>query len=344
MAPSGTSSGLRIYGTKPYESDGGFSINGLLLTTAIGVAVAVAMGIVAGMVGQFFYAVIIFPLGIGLAVGAAQMWTIKHTKIRTPLACGAAGLVAGVVAVITMHYFNYCFFQHGMAEAVLEEKALLAAIATAPDEEERQYLRAALAEYEADPSVQQARQVDSFTSYVDWSARQGVEISPMHSELVDDSRKGMNLGYAGTYVYWVAEAVIVALIAAAVARRRAAAPFCSRCDSWMAERELGALNAAPKVVGELIQSGRLVDLPTVPAHSGFEVAISACECATCGQTEDVVLQVDQVTYANGARSKHPKARAIYPREAATVVERFFTDAAATAAQQTGELALSAPTR
>ena len=331
MSPSGTRTGLRIYGTKPYESDGGFSINGLFLTTAIGVAVAVVMGVVAGFVGQFFYFIVIFPVAIGLAVGAAQMWTIQYTKIRTPLACGAAGLVAGVVAVATMHYFNYFFFERGMSEAALEEKEMLAAIATSSDAIEREYLRAALAEYEADPAVHEARQVDSFVSYLDWGARQGVEISRATS-----SSKGLNLGYAGTYIYWGAEAVIVALIAAAVARRRASAPFCVKCDVWMSERELGALNAGPKAVGELVQSGRLVELPAIAASSGDEVAITVCECPSCTGAEEVVLQVEKVTYNNGVRSKSPTVRAIYPREAAEALEGFFT-ATTTQVQEAGEL-------
>jgi hypothetical protein len=285
-------------------------------------AVAAVLGVAAAVVGQFVYAVLIFPILIGLGVGAAQNWAIRHTKIRTPLACGAAGLFAGIVAVVTMHFFNYLIFEQLLSEAAIEEQSLRQAILEAVDPEERNYLKGVLAEYEADPEVREVQGIVSFADYLDWSARQGVEISPMHS-----SSGGLNLGYPGSYIYWAAEAVIVALISAAVARRRASAPFCVKCDAWKVERELGWLNAPPKVVGETIQSGRLGDLTALAGTSNDEVAISVCECPTCSSEDEVVLQVDQVTYNNGNRNKHPTSRAVYPRAAAEELARLFGEPA-----------------
>jgi hypothetical protein len=326
MAPAAASTRLQTYSPHPYSSDGGFSATGLFLTTVVGIAVAVVLGVAAGIVGQFFYAVLLFPIGIGLAVGAAMHWVIQYTKIRTPVACGVAGLVAGIVAAATMHYCNYVCFQRQMQEAALDEKEMLADLATTSDASERDYLRAALAEYQADPEVAAAREVDSITSYMDFSARQGVEISPMHGQ-----SSGLNLGYTGTYVYWATEAFIVAFIAAAVARRRASAPFCLKCDNWKATRELGALSAAPKAVAELVQSGRLMDLSGIPASKKHEAAISVCECPSCPNEGEVVIQVDQVTYNKGQRTKSPIARAIYPRAAADELTQFFAPAASPAA-------------
>jgi hypothetical protein len=333
MAPSGSSVGLRLYATKPYESDGGFSLIGLFLTIAIGVTVALVMGLTAGIVGQFVYAVLVFPLGIGLAVGGALFWAIQHTKIRTPWVCGAAGLVAGVVAVTTMHYFNYLYFHQEMGQAAFEEQALRQDIANTRDPLEREVLREVLAEYEADSEVLSAKQVSSFTSYIDWSARQGVSISRTRSQ-----SKGLNLGYTGTYAYWGGEAVIVAVIAATLARRRASAPFCVKCDMWKAVRELGSLHAGRKAVDELVQSGRLADLPAIVGTAGEEVATSVWECPSCPCEDEVVLQVDQVTYYNGARVKYPTSRAIYPRAVVEDLARYFGGAAAEG--ETGELVAS----
>ena len=344
MSPSGTTAGLGLYEPKPYQSDGGFSAPGLALTTGVGVLVAVVMGVVAAIVGQFFYAIVIFPLCIGAAVGGVQTWAIRHTKIRTPVVCGVAGLVAGVVAVATMHYVDYINFRQGMNEAALEEYALRAAIATASDAEERQYLKEVLAEFESDPEVRAAMAVNSFTNYLDWSARQGVEISSAYG-----NSKGLNLGYTGTYVYWGVEALIVALISAAMPRRRASAPFCVACDAWKTERELGWLRAPAKVVGEVVQSGGLADLPATAGTSDDQVGISAYECPLCTERQDVVLEVNAITYNNGSRDKSPTARAIYPRQAAEELARYFVSledtplsavtntAAATNAQPTDSL-------
>jgi hypothetical protein len=316
MSSSAASKTLGIYGPKPYESDGGFSAQGLLLTTVVGVAVAVAAGVLAAFVGRFFYAVLIFPLFIGAAVGAAQAWAVRHTKIRTPIACGAAGLIAGVVAVVTIHYVEYTDFQGAMSEAALDEEALREAIASTPDAEEQEYLKEALElsqVFSAD-----ARKVNSFTSYLDWSARQGVEISSSRG-----SSTPLNLGYTGTYIYWGVEALIVALISAAMARSRAGEPFCITCDAWKTQRELGVVPAKAKAVSEIVEAGRLTDLPALAAVPGEQTAISVYQCPCCAKEEEVVLQVDSITYNQGSRVKSQTARAVYPRKALDELTRYF---------------------
>jgi hypothetical protein len=319
MSAGNTTAKLGRYSAKPYQSDGGFSANGLLLTTAAGVAVAIAMGIVAAIVGQFFYAIFIFPVVIGAAVGAAQVWAIQHTRIRTPLACGAAGLIAGVVAVTAIHAVDYVSFLRGMDEARQEEQSLHQAIAAAEDAHERDYLKEILAEYEADPQVIEARRVQSFAGYLDWSAQQGVEITSAHG-----ASKPLNLGRQGSYAYWGMEAVIVAIISAGMARRRAGEPFCLACDRWKTGRELGVFAAKAKAVGQVVESGNLDELLDVPAASGAETAISVYECPQCADSDEIVLQVDTVTYNNGVRNKSTTSRAVYPRRAAEDLSRFFT--------------------
>jgi hypothetical protein len=315
MSPSGNSAALGLYGPRPYESDGGFSAQGLFLTTAVGVGVAVVTGVIAAFIGRFFYAVLIFPLFIGAAVGAAQAWAVRHTKIRTPIACGAAGLIAGVVAVVAIHYVEYTDFKGAMSEAAHDEQALRQAIATTPDAEEREYLKEALELSQVFSA--EAREVNSFTSYLDWSARQGVEISASRG-----SSTPLNLGYTGTYIYWGIEALIVALISAAMARSRASQPFCVACDEWKTQRELGVVLAKAKAVGEIVEAGRLADLPGLAAASGEQAAISVYQCPGCAE-EEVVLEVETVTFNQGARTKSQIARAVYPRKAVEELERYF---------------------
>jgi hypothetical protein len=318
MTAGNTTGTLGRYSAKPYHSDGGFSANGLLLTTAAGVAVAISMGVVAAIVGQFFYAIFIFPLVIGAAVGAAQVWAIQHTKVRTPLACGAAGLIAGVVAVVTIHAVDYVSFLRGMDEARQVEQSLHQAIASAEDAHERDYLKEILAEYEADPQVIEARRVQSFAGYLDWSAQQGVEITSAHG-----ASKPLNLGREGSYAYWGMEAILVAIISAGMARRRAGEPFCLACDQWKIGRELGVFAAKAKAVGQVVESGNLDELLNVPSAAGAETAISVYECRQCADSDEVVLQVDTVTYNNGVRNKSTTSRAVYPHRAAENLNRFF---------------------
>jgi hypothetical protein len=319
MSSSGNSAALGLYGPRPYESDGGFSAQGLFLTTVVGVAVAVVAGVLAAFIGRFFYAVLIFPLFIGAAVGAAQAWAVRHTKIRTPIACGAAGLIAGVVAVVTIHYVEYTDFQGAISEAALDEEALRQAIASTPEAEEREYLQEALELSQLFSA--EAREVNSFGSYLDWSARQGVEISASRG-----SSTPLNLGYTGSYIYWGVEALIVALISAAMARRRASEPFCVACDAWKAQRELGVVPAKAKVVADIVEAGRLADLPALAAAPGEQAAVSVYQCPSCAE-ENVVLEVESITYNQGARVKSQAARAVYPRKALEELERYFVSTA-----------------
>ena len=309
---------LGLYGAKPYESDGGFSAQGLLLTTGAGVGVAVALGVLAAIVGQYFYAILIFPLAIGAAVGGVQAWAIKHTKIRTPIACGATGLIAGVMAVTTMHYVDYLTFQQAMIENAETEALARQALAHVDNAEDREILNQLIAEHEADPEVVAAKRVDSFTSYLDWSAEQGVEITSSRG-----NAEPTNLGYTGSYVYWGIEALIVALVSAAMARKRASEPFCVACDAWKERRELGLVDAHPKTVSSVIESGRLSDLPGALGNSRSETLIAVYECPLCAGEADVVLHVDSITYNNGNRVKSQTSRTVYPSQAAEEVARYF---------------------
>ena len=101
---------------RPYSSDGGFSIAGMMITMVAGMATALIVGVLAGIVGQFFYMVMLFPLMIGLAVGGAQVAVIGKSKIRNPLVCGATGLLAGMIAVTAMHYVDYWAFRDSMKD------------------------------------------------------------------------------------------------------------------------------------------------------------------------------------------------------------------------------------
>jgi hypothetical protein len=282
-----------------------------------GVAVALVAGVISAVVGRYFYVVLIFPIFIGCAVGGTQAFAIRATKIRTPLACGAAGLVAGVIAALTMHYADYGAFRQDMEDNAIGEHALQQALVAAEDDQEREMLSQLLVAFQEDPEVVEAKQVDSFFGYLDWNARQGVELTSTRG-----SSRPLNLGYIGSYVYWGIEALIVAVISAAMARGRAAEPFCVQCDAWKEQRELGALRAHPKVVASIIEGGRLADLPDVISNPREEAAISLYECPCCAG-EEVVLQVDSVSYNNGSRVKSKVARAVYPKKVTEELASFF---------------------
>jgi hypothetical protein len=68
---------------------------------------AVVTGWLVSLVGQWFYLVLFFPIGIGIAVGVAGPKGIKSGKVRHRAKAGMIGLVTGAPAMVTMHFFDY---------------------------------------------------------------------------------------------------------------------------------------------------------------------------------------------------------------------------------------------
>src|SRR5262249_8509816 len=52
---------------------------------------------------------------------------------------------------------------------------------------------------------------------------------------------GMNLGYVGTWIYWIVEVLIVAGVSGAFCWIWARRPFCTRCNTWKTSRVLGTV-------------------------------------------------------------------------------------------------------
>ncbi len=289
-----------------------------MLTLAIGTLVALVVGLLAGVIGQYFYMVLIFPIAIGGAVGGAQVAVIGRSKVRNPLVCGFAGLIGGVFAVATMHYVDYVVFQQETVAADVEFQAAKQSLAEIADEESRAAFAAALAAYEADPAVAEARNVGSFVAYVDWAAKQGVELSSSTG-----ARSSSNLGYAGTYAYWIFEALVVAGMCVAMTRSCAAQPFCVHCESWMTETEIITLNCDAKEASKVIQSGNLQRLPALFSATK-ETSLSLFRCENCARG-DVVVQPNAITYANGNRCKKSAGRHVFDDSVAEQLRTLFFD-------------------
>jgi hypothetical protein len=63
--------------------------------------------VLASLLRLVFWLVLIFPLLLGAAVGAVAGLGARLGKFRSPRQVGQLGLVAGLLAVFAMHYFDY---------------------------------------------------------------------------------------------------------------------------------------------------------------------------------------------------------------------------------------------
>lgn len=267
---------------QPYVPDGNFPPLGLALTLGGGLVAAVLVGWLAGFIGQWFYLVVLFPIVIGLALGGIGMVFIKVGKLRSPLLAGIAAGLSGIMAMGTMHYVNY--------QRALDEAAKQMPVA-----------RDAL------------EQGISFAKYLDLSAEEGVTIgrAAAHND------KGMNLGYVGSYLYWLVEVFVVAAVAWTMMWKEASSPFCVPCNSWKKQQPL-AMVAVPTedVAVRAIQDGDVVQLLQCAGPieaQGLLLKTAVCPC--CGADGEVDVFLDRVTKnSKGEQKTATVARATYPGE------------------------------
>lgn len=266
---------------EPYVPDGNFPPLGLALTLGGGLAAAVLVGFLASVIGQWFYLVILFPCLIGLALGGVGMTFIKAGKLRNPLLAGVAAALSGVMAMGTTHYVNYQRFVDNVAKTLGVEHAEL-----------EKHL--------------------SFATYIDLRATEGVTISrAAHND------KGMNLGYVGSYIYWLVEMAVVAGIAWAMMRTTAAAPFCVGCNTWKNERRLAEMTVADEDMAlRAVQEGEVIRLlqcgQPIQAKG---LVIKAASCPHCGAEGEVDITLDRLTKnAKGEWSATTLTRTTYPGE------------------------------
>jgi uncharacterized membrane protein len=322
MDQAGSHGAPARYDVTPYLPDGSCSLNSVLLTTNIGAVVGVVVGALASLIGCFFYLVLVFPMAVGAAIGASQKGIIRWTRIRNPLACTAAAIVAGAAAVFTSHYVDYLIFQRNMRSNADNFQTVRMMLAASTDAQEREAIAGVLKEYENDPEVAAAMNVQSFAQYMVWSAHQGVEIGS-----VSRTAGSSNLGFTGTIIYWLVEGLIVAGFPIFMTRSATSMPYCEACNEWRQETVLGTVHALPRSVSQAVTSGELGDLHTLAETSNREARIKVFTCPHCepDQRQDVVVQVEEVTYYKRQPQYRLLSSTVYPLEALGDLNAFFVD-------------------
>jgi hypothetical protein len=287
-----------------YRPDGGFSLIGLPILLGMLCAAGVGLGWLASFIGQWFYLILVFPLGIGLGLILVGVFVGHLAKMRSPGLAVLLGVVSAGVALLAMHYFNYQRF-------LKERPELPALLGKLPAEAKLGKLG------EAVERLKQARAVDSFPSYLDLEATRGVAIRLRG--------KGFNLGYVGTWIYWVLELAGVAVLATLGLRFGAAAPFCSACNEWKEDRQLGTLQGKGDEVAAGLRSGDIEGLKKHnPAPTGGGLIVTAAVCPNCKSASPIAVKLEEKTKnAKGEEEEEERAHLTYPGEALTEFEALF---------------------
>jgi hypothetical protein len=269
------------YDAEPFRPDGGVPAVGLLLTLGGAIASGYIIGSVVGFVAQWLYLVLLFPAGVGLGIGALIGYAVKQGKVRNPLFAGFAGLLSGAVAVLSMHYFEY---------------------------------QSALGELDAQsPAFQQAVQNGGFTflQYFEARAKEGVALAPT------GPGEAINLGYYGSYIYWLVDAIFAIGTAWVLPYLAAKKPFCTHCSNWKEEQRLAQVDPAwQRTIVDALKQGELLRLLEGSGHTGVEgLVLKLASCNHCGETAPVEVIAERLEKdAKGVLRTTELACVTYPGE------------------------------
>ncbi|MEZ6064274.1 MAG: hypothetical protein R3B90_00875 [Planctomycetaceae bacterium] len=334
----------KTFDAQPYRPDGGLSIGGLLQLVGLLGLTGIILGAIASWISQWFYLVLMFPIGIGALVGGVGNWGIKQFRIRRPLTCAVAGFAAGCLAMLSMHYFDYQRVDANIDKELANRIA--AEISTNPgndidgpmnDEKARkiateraarvrdlarnfdtyQPKAAELPVKEQEflqvlgeaPEIRRGLGISSLWTYLDHAAHQGVELKRGAQQ-----GNGANLGYTGSIIYWGIEALIVAGMAFAVMKDTAGQPFCGECESWKVAASWGPMTS-PNEVRTALEQGRLEAFPYDPTSSAGVVYTEAYRCPNCDDG-DIAVKLEQVTLnSKGEPQRKLLTQVSYPQDA-----------------------------
>ncbi|GEM_PF-4572705 len=239
-----------------FQSDGAFTNKGLINLTLSLLLASIALGFAANWVSQFFYLIVLFPLGMGFVLLLVGNWMVHQYKIRNRQICTVTGLLGALLMFVSMHYFEFRNFSKEMhanpnwenveplAEMTLEEVNA----DSAPED------RVTAEEFEDLKRVVAAS--NSFMGYLHFAAHIGVEIGRSSSEI--------NLGYVGTWIYWLLEMGLTAAFVAFTLRSEADKPFCTHTESWMDQSNVIAqVQGDPNAILGILESGSLEAAPSI---------------------------------------------------------------------------------
>lgn len=317
----------------PHQPDGGFGLLGAVMLFVLVTLAGVGLGWLASWASQYFYLILLFSVIIGGVLGVVEGLGIMVGKIRNPLLGGVAGFCGGCVAMIALQYFDYERFQVRWEEhraEILQQQEFLKQFANAPGKQKiLATVKGKLKQIELAQLREENRHnvaalnVSNLLEYVDFMAHEGVELGRL-------GRGGsFNLGYYGTYIYWIVEVLLVAGVAGYLGQGFASAPFCTRCQSWKESRKFGTLK--PRVAQNVEDAQKALEAGAVsrllefgPSREGGPLILTASVCPKCAGESAIAVKLEHCTTDDkGKETTQELAHVTYPGAALRVLEAIF---------------------
>ncbi|WP_437187939.1 hypothetical protein SH668x_001353 [Planctomicrobium sp. SH668] len=326
--PPSNSSQTITFPATAYRADGTLYLGpALQVIGALGI-LGIILGVIAGFISNYFYLIMLFPLAMGFIVGFFGSYLVKKFHLRNPLLCGLAGFLAGAFTMVAMHYTSYYQTQNELKKAFPGWLPMARTLAQNleqinakdKDTEIPEEIQLFIKELESNPDLRGILAADTFPKFLDFQAKQGVEIKKGNG---NRNGKGFNLGYTGTYTYWLLEALIVAGISFSMMNSSAGEPYCTKCDTWKTAGIYGPFADAQAVSSD-IKEGKLSPFPAAMEDAKKFGMITLHSCPSCTDQSDVdVLVENWKIQKNDAVHKYTLAHMTFPPESLPVFQTIL---------------------
>jgi hypothetical protein len=301
------------FAPQPYKAQSGFNLLGVLLLLVALCLAGLGLAWLGSFIAQWFYLIVLFPLAIGLGLAGVGALVNYRAKLRNAPLAALIGLLAAVWTMAAMHYFDYQRFVGQRDQLLRENPQLLndgpAAGLTDPEEVEARRL------------LNQARGVDSLPKYLDLQATDGVRIGR-------GGDGATNLGYVGSWIYWGVELIILAAMSVGLMIANAREPYCTACDTWKKERELGTFVGDGQQVHYFLTTGDIESLSDYgPAKTGGNLVLSVAVCPNCQGDAPVEVNLSEsIRQGKQETGRRSLGRLTFPGAAVPELESLFSQA------------------
>ncbi|MEE3719826.1 hypothetical protein V2H45_24090 [Tumidithrix elongata RA019] len=251
--------------------------DGKKLLAISSVATGVVIGGVVAFISQFFYFIVLFPLVMGGASGAAIAWAVHKGKVRNPLVAMSFAALSGLVMYGTMNYGQYLLFWQEAFKTAEKEMP----------QTDRATVNQMLETY-----LKEQTDSSGFVGYLKYAAKKGIDITKSGSKI--------HLDETFTWFYWLIELAVIEGLAIAAARAAALAPFSEDANDWYDAKQLIGMvenSAKEEILGYINNEhfgkvGSMLDLQGDIPYPHIELHMQSC---TAAPSSDSILFLSTAT-------------------------------------------------
>jgi hypothetical protein len=255
----------------------------LAVSTVVG---GIVLGVISAAIAQYFYLVLVMPVGMGFLGFIIVLYVSEKTRLRDVSVFVVSGALIGVLAYDVYHYSEYLLFRHKQEEA----------LSSRYDDLSKQEIAQRL-----DLFLEEETGTRGFLGYLRWTSRDGVTLYTDTDYAVMETggpATGLTISSRWVWLYRLAETLIAGETGAALTSQISRRPFCVQCGQRYPMAELTGSVPSPLAdrflalleTGDLSQAAEFVCRASRAGEQRLNVRVH--KCPNCPDS-DIVLLVER---------------------------------------------------